>query len=438
MTRPSPRPWAGPRPTSCGRWASPSATRPSVTSPSSRATSAWARAPSARTPSTWDGTPPPSRGDCRREAWPPRSSTSRGSGPWWSTRITASGRSRPPWTFSSRASWCRSGRAIAAGAHMVMSGHVALPAVTGDDALPATVSRRVMDGLLRGRLGFEGVSITDAMDMKAVAQGSAGIVDSIMALRAGVDLLLLTPDRAAQRRLEAGLRQAALRGLLPAAGMRAALRRIHRLRRWLAAFEPPDRGVVHGEVHRALARRAAGAAVTLVRDDASLLPMRPAAWRARGRHHPPAPRPDARRLVLGRGARAGRCGAPPPRRCPRHPRQPRPRCRRDRGSAGRPWPGPAAPSWRPWPRMPRRARPGWWRPSSPAARRRSRWPCARPTTWLPTRARRRTSARTPSCRPASERWPTPSSEASPSAAGCRWPSRGSILGGTALEVPAWA
>jgi len=96
-----------------------------------------------------------------------------------------------------------------------------------------------------------------------------------MALRAGVDLLLLTPDRAAQRRLEAGLQQAALRGLLPAAGMRAALRRIHHLRRWLAEFEPPERGVVHGEAHRALARRAASAAVTLVRDEASLLPLRP-------------------------------------------------------------------------------------------------------------------------------------------------------------------
>jgi beta-N-acetylhexosaminidase len=160
---------------------------------------------------------------------------------------------------------------------MVMSAHVALPAVTGDLALPATVSRQVMDALLRGRLRFGGVSITDAMDMKALAQGSAGIVDSIMALRAGVDLLLLTPDRAAQRRLEAGLRQAALRGLVPAAGMHASLRRVRRLRRWLGDFEPPDRGVVRSQAHRELARRAAGAAVTLVRDDGGLLPLRPAA-----------------------------------------------------------------------------------------------------------------------------------------------------------------
>jgi len=166
--------------------------------------------------------------------------------------------------------------ALAAGAPMVMSGHVALPAITGRRDLPATVSRQVMDGLLRGELGFRGVSITDAMDMKAVAQGSAGVVDSIVALRAGVDLLLLTPDRVAQRRLETGLRQAALRGLLSPRQTSASHARILRLRRWLAAFGQPAPGVVRSETHRSLARRVASAAITLVRDEAGLLPLRPA------------------------------------------------------------------------------------------------------------------------------------------------------------------
>ncbi len=167
--------------------------------------------------------------------------------------------------------------AIEAGAGMVMSGHVALPAVTGDRALPATVSREVMHDLLRERLGFEGVSITDAMDMRAVAQGVGGVVDSIVALRAGVDLLLLTPDRAAQKRLEEGLRQAALRGLVPASRIRASGRRLLRLRRWLQHFAWPERSVVRSRAHRELARSSARAAITLVRDDAQLLPLRPRA-----------------------------------------------------------------------------------------------------------------------------------------------------------------
>jgi beta-N-acetylhexosaminidase len=165
--------------------------------------------------------------------------------------------------------------AFEAGAGMVMSGHVALPALTGDRALPATVSRLVMHELLRVRMGFDGVSITDAMDMKAVAQGVGGVIDSIVALRAGVDLLLLTPERVAQRRLEEGLRQAALRGLVPAARIHASQRRVLRLRRWLKHFSWPDRSVVRSRAHRELAQSSARAAITLVRDDAGLLPLRP-------------------------------------------------------------------------------------------------------------------------------------------------------------------
>jgi len=165
--------------------------------------------------------------------------------------------------------------ALEAGAGMVMSGHVALPAITGDRSLPATVSRFVMHDLLRVRLGFNGVSITDAMDMKAVAQGVGGVVDSIVALRAGVDLLLMTPDRAAQKRLEDGLRQAAVRGLVPASRVRASQRRLLRLRRWLKHFAWPERAYVKSQAHRELARLSAQAALTLVRDEAGLLPLRP-------------------------------------------------------------------------------------------------------------------------------------------------------------------
>jgi len=166
--------------------------------------------------------------------------------------------------------------AIEAGAGMIMSGHVALPAVTGDRALPATVSRLVMHELLRNRLGFNGVSITDAMDMKAVAQGVGGVIDSIVALRAGVDLLLMTPDRTAQKRLEDGLRQAAVRGLVPSSRVRASQRRLLRLRRWLKHFAWPERAYVRSQAHHDLARRSARSAITLVRDEAGVLPLRPA------------------------------------------------------------------------------------------------------------------------------------------------------------------
>lgn len=167
--------------------------------------------------------------------------------------------------------------AIGAGVAMVMSAHVAVPAVTGDPALPATLSAALMRDLLRAELGFRGLSITDALDMHAIAQGAGQVVDTIVALRAGVDVLLGPPDKVAQDRMANGIRQAALRGLLPDAGTRTALARVRRLRRWLAGVGRPSMDVIGGAEHQALARRAAAASITLVRDDAGLLPLRPSA-----------------------------------------------------------------------------------------------------------------------------------------------------------------
>ena len=92
--------------------------------------------------------------------------------------------------------------AFAAGARLVMSGHAAVPAVTGRDDLPATLSRAVMTDLLRGELGFEGVTISDALDMAALAQGPAQVLDVLAAVRAGVDLLLASADPVALARIE--------------------------------------------------------------------------------------------------------------------------------------------------------------------------------------------------------------------------------------------
>jgi beta-N-acetylhexosaminidase len=164
--------------------------------------------------------------------------------------------------------------AIDAGLRMVMSGHFAVPALTGDASLPSTLSRRMMTGLLRGELGFGGVSITDALDMKAIPQGAAQARAVVQALDAGVDLLLATPDRRAQRRIEGALRRAAADGLLDARATRASVARVRALRRWLAGFETPALGVVGSAEHAALARELAARALTLVRDEAGLLPLR--------------------------------------------------------------------------------------------------------------------------------------------------------------------
>ncbi len=160
--------------------------------------------------------------------------------------------------------------AIEAGAGAVMIGHYDVPALTGRQGLPTSVSARTVDGVLRTDVGFDGVVITDALDMGALPQGVGQIVDALAAIRAGVDLLLCPPDREQQERLRHGLHLAVDRGLLTSGTTPA---RTERLRRWLAGFTPPEPDVVGCREHRLLAREVALRSVTMVRDDPSILPL---------------------------------------------------------------------------------------------------------------------------------------------------------------------
>jgi beta-N-acetylhexosaminidase len=164
--------------------------------------------------------------------------------------------------------------AFAAGARLAMSGHMALPAVSGREDLPGTLSRAVMTDLLRRDLGFEGVTISDALDMAALAQGPAQVLDVVAAVRAGVDLLLAAADPEALARIEDALVRAVSRALLDPAEMAATERRVAALRAWLGSAGPaPDLSVVGSAEHRALAVELAVRSITLVRDPGGLLPL---------------------------------------------------------------------------------------------------------------------------------------------------------------------
>ena len=153
--------------------------------------------------------------------------------------------------------------AISAGARLVMSAHIAVPALTGDPTLPATLSRTVMGGTLREHLGFGGLTISDALDMHALAQGAAQAVEVIAAVRAGIDLLLCAPGRPAQRRIEETLSAAAARNLFEPDDLEAASARLADLRGWLAAAgPPPELDVVGSDEHRAISRELAERALT--------------------------------------------------------------------------------------------------------------------------------------------------------------------------------
>ncbi len=119
---------------------------------------------------------------------------------------------------------------IAAGGKLVMLSTAIYPALAPE---PAAFSRAIAGGELRGRLGFEGVSITDALDSVAVRAFGGPAESGLAAARAGSDLLLFTepaPAEAARRALLAQLRA----GTLDRGGFERSAQRVLDLRAGLA------------------------------------------------------------------------------------------------------------------------------------------------------------------------------------------------------------
>lgn len=81
---------------------------------------------------------------------------------------------------------------IEAGADFVMVSHATVPAI--DEELPSSLSKKVITDTLRGELGFEGVVITDALDMTAITEYYTSEEAAVMAIEAGADMLLMPDD----------------------------------------------------------------------------------------------------------------------------------------------------------------------------------------------------------------------------------------------------
>ncbi len=125
--------------------------------------------------------------------------------------------------------------AINAGAAAVMPGHLRVPELTGDR--PATLSAAAITGLLRGELGFTGVVISDALEMKATSAVFGIPGAAALAVAAGVDLLCLGRDTDFEvyRAVRAALVSAVASGSLPASRLEEAAARVTALRTGLLA-----------------------------------------------------------------------------------------------------------------------------------------------------------------------------------------------------------
>ena len=84
--------------------------------------------------------------------------------------------------------------AVQGGCDMIMVGHVSASAILGEDSGPASLSDEMITGILRKELGYDGIIITDALNMAAVTQYYESDVAAILALKAGADMVLEPED----------------------------------------------------------------------------------------------------------------------------------------------------------------------------------------------------------------------------------------------------
>jgi beta-N-acetylhexosaminidase len=164
--------------------------------------------------------------------------------------------------------------AIAAGVDTIMTAHVVLPAIEPD--VPATMSHKVLTGLLRNELGFTGLIVTDALDMAGATETYPPDVAPVRALLAGADQLLVPPQ---MDTAYAAVLAAVDSGAISTKRLDASVYRIlmHKLSRGL--FDDPlvnpatAAQVMGAPQHRVTAQRISDRTTTLVKNDDGLLPL---------------------------------------------------------------------------------------------------------------------------------------------------------------------
>lgn len=165
--------------------------------------------------------------------------------------------------------------AIDHGVMSVMTGHLAVPKITGN-MTPATLSWRIVTHLLRKELGFEGLIITDALNMKALYQNYTLEDISLRAVEAGNDLLLFSPDL---ELTHSTVFNAVKSGKLSERQIDKSVRRILLAKRWLGLDRKrlvnlnniPQQ--VSLQNHRELAETIANSSITVIRNKNNALPV---------------------------------------------------------------------------------------------------------------------------------------------------------------------
>jgi beta-N-acetylhexosaminidase len=161
---------------------------------------------------------------------------------------------------------------VAAGVATVMVSHVLFKKLDAD--YPASLSPVIINGLLRKEIGFTGVVATDCMEMKAIADHYGAGESAVLAVEAGIDLVMFSHTLDWQEAAYHSVLEAVRSGRIPESRIDESVARIQAVKARFAIDEKPVWSeVIRQPSHRALAQRAARAGVVAIKPDDSLVPL---------------------------------------------------------------------------------------------------------------------------------------------------------------------
>jgi beta-N-acetylhexosaminidase len=164
--------------------------------------------------------------------------------------------------------------ACAAGVGSVMTTHILFPSL--DASRPATLSRAILTNLLRNEMGFNGLIVSDCLEMSAIAHREGSAQGAVQAIRAGADVALVCHTLQTQRSVQRALLDAVRTGELAESRVNDAASRMLAAKRLYAGGSPATADPWNDPAHDALELSIARASVTIVRNGGAI-PIRPGA-----------------------------------------------------------------------------------------------------------------------------------------------------------------
>lgn len=169
-------------------------------------------------------------------------------------------------------------KAIVEGVDCIMISHISFPALEPDKDVPASLSYAVVTELLRKKMGFKGVIMTDCLEMNAIAETVGTVEGAVRALRAGVDTIIVSHTYSLQKKVIQRILKAVDRGELREEAIDKAVQRVWHLKSKYLSWErvpTPEKGIpqyVGGEAHRQLAWKLYERGTTLLKNN-GILPL---------------------------------------------------------------------------------------------------------------------------------------------------------------------